>query len=264
MLDIMLEEFPFSSLWNAGVFLFIAFTAVIYLFLLPQEKGHSFTRKVSFLFGLVLIFIAAGSPLNIFGRIQFSAHIIQVIILSFIAPPLLVIGMKYNLFKKLPLLEKSVLFMSRPYIAISLFFLVLYAYHYPPIFDQARVDLYGNYIYLFLLFGSAMLLWGTLIPIPGKKQLLYYHLFCVLGIIPLGIILMLSKDVLYHAYTDLDTFTQALQVCLPPGQQISEELVLLILPFQPIPEQHLGGVIWIIAGFISFIASFIIKSKKKD
>lgn len=267
MLDIMLEEFPFSSLWNSGIFLFIAFTAVIYLFLLPQEKSHSLWHKLSFLSGLILIFIATGSPLNILGRIQFSAHIVQIILLCFVVPPLLFIGMKYNLLNKVisipSLFKKLINFIRRPYVAISIFFISLYAYHHSPIFDQARADLYGNYLYLLVLFVGAMLLWEALRKIKSKKDNLLYHLLCLVGIIPLGVILLVSEGIVYHAYTDLDTFTQVLQVCLPPGQQISEELVLLLLPFEPIPEQHLGGVVWLVAGLISFVASYIIIYRKE-
>ena len=265
MLDIMLEDFPFSSLWNSGIFLFLAFTVIIYLFILPQEKDHPLWKQVVFFLGLVVVFIGAASPLNIIGRIQFSAHIIQVILLVFIAPPLLIIGMKrriIDLALKVNVLAELIDFIIKPYCTIGLFFLALYGYHHPPIFDQARVDLYGNYLYLFLLFITGILLW---IPIISKKVTLksttMYHLICMALILPLGGILVLSKEILYQAYTDLTTFTQALEVCLPAGETLSPELVLLLLPFEPIAEQHIGGIIWIISGLIILMISLFVKRR---
>jgi putative membrane protein len=263
MLDVILEEFQFSSLWNAGIFLFLAFTAIIYLFLLPQEKEHSIWKTIMFLMGLVIIFIAAGSPLNIIGRIQFCSHIIQVILLCFVAPPFLLIGLKWKLIYRLldiRIMNRILHFITKPYFTLVAFFLFLYAYHHPPIFDQARIDLYLNYFYLLGLFITALLLW---IPIlygqMNRKMNQIYHLVCMLLILPLAIILMASDGVLYQAYTDLTTFTQALEVCLPAGYTLSPEDVLLLLPFEPVKEQHIGGIIWLLASLIIFTTSYFLK-----
>ncbi|WP_042149362.1 cytochrome c oxidase assembly protein [Paucisalibacillus sp. EB02] len=265
MLDIMLEEFPFSSLWNSGLFLFIAFTAVIYLFILPQEKNHPLWKSTVFFLGLVTLFFSTASPLNIVGRIQFSAHIVQIVLLCYIAPPLLIIGMNRKILDyafKIRYFAKVINFSTKPFVTISLFFFALYAYHHPPIFDQARVDLYGNYLYLFFMFLTAILLWVPIISQKSTKKLTaIYHLICVAFSMPLGGILLFSKDILYQAYTDLTTFTQALEVCLPTGQTLSPELVLMLLPFEPIGEQHIGGVIWLAAGLIIFSISLLVNRK---
>jgi putative membrane protein len=265
MIDIMLEEFPFTSLWNSGIFLFLAFAAVIYLFLLPQEKNHPLWKSLVFFLGLIIVFIATGSPLNIIGRIQFSAHIIQVVLLCFIAPPLLLIGMKKRIIdraKEVSALNKVISFLSKPYVTLGLFLIVLYAYHHPPIFDQARVDLYGNYLYIFVLFLTALLLWTPIISQKNNARFsLVYHIICIGLVVPLAGLLLFSKDILYQAYTDMTTFTQALEVCLPPGQALSPELVLLLLPFEPIMEQQIGGIIWLVSGFVVFVLSLFIKLK---
>ncbi|HAM79980.1 cytochrome c oxidase assembly protein [Ornithinibacillus bavariensis] len=265
MLDVILEEFQFSSLWNAGIFLFLGFTAIIYLFLLPQEKKHSIWKTVIFLVGLIIIFIAAGSPLNIIGRIQFSSHIIQIILLCFVAPPMLLIGMKRKLIYRLlniSIIKSSVHFITKPYFTIGAFFLFLYAYHHPPIFDQARIDLYLNYFYLLGLLLTATLLWTPIIYrlAHRMKYIVLYHLLCILLLIPLSIVLMVSNGVLYEAYTDLTTFTQALEVCLPAGYKLTSEDVLLLLPFEPVREQHIGGVIWLVVGLVIFSISLFLKN----
>lgn len=262
MLDIMLEEFPFASLWNTGVFLFIAFAAIIYLFLLPQEKNHRLWKTFVFFIGLLVLFIATGSPINIIGRIQFSVHIVQIILLSLIAPLLLLVGMKWDIINRLlehNLISKIGSFLLKPYVTFSLFFLDLYIYHHPPIFDEARVDLYGNYFYLLVLFVTSLLLWMPIIK--GKNNTFVYHALCVGIFIPLGGILLVSKEILYQAYTDLTTFTQALEVCLPAGEGISPELALILLPFEPVLEQQLGGKILLISAFIIFGVAYLLNRK---
>lgn len=263
MFDLLLGDFPFSSLWNVGIFLFLAFSAVIYLFLLPQEKGHSIWKTIAFLFGLIVIFTAAGSPLNIIGRIQFRSHILQVILLCFIAPPFLLVGMKRKLIDDLlsvATIEKIYNWLTKPVITVGLFFLFLYTYHHPPIFDQARGDLFLNYFYLLGLFITAMLLW---IPIISKKSTFkrtaIYSFVCMVLLIPLGVIFLTAKEILYSAYTDLTTFSQALQVCLPPGFQLSPEDILLLLPFDQFHEQFLGGITWLVGGIFIFALTIAIK-----
>ncbi|MBC5636543.1 cytochrome c oxidase assembly protein [Ornithinibacillus sp. BX22] len=262
MLSIMLEEFPFASLWNTGIFLFIAFAAVIYLFLLPQEKKHSWWKSVCFFLGLMVLFIATGSPINIIGRIQFSVHIIQVVLLCVIVPPLLLLGMKRTILDRAlrnKWVTKIVSFLVKPYVSISVFFLTLYIYHHPPIFDKARVDLYGNYFYLLALFATALLLWIPIIRESDWTRTLIYHVVCIGMIVPLAGILLFSKEILYQAYTDLTTFTQALEVCLPAGAELSPQLVLQLLPFEPVAEQQLGGRILFASVLVVFTVSSIIK-----
>lgn len=262
MLATMLEEFPFASLWNTGIFLFIAFAAVIYLFLLPQEKKNSWWKSVCFFIGLMVLFIATGSPINIIGRIQFSVHIIQVVLLCLIAPPLLLLGMKRTIIDRAlrnKWVTKMVSFLMKPYVSISIFFLTLYIYHHPPIFDNARVDLYGNYFYLLALFVTALLLWIPIIRGRNWTRTLIYHVLSIVMIVPLAGILLFSEEILYQAYTDFATFTQALEVCLPVGAELSPQLVLQLLPFEPVAEQQLGGGILLASVLVVFIMSSLIK-----
>lgn len=262
MLAIMLEEFPFASLWNTGIFLFVSFAAVIYLFLLPQEKKHSWWKNVCFFLGLMLLFIATGSPINIIGRIQFSVHIIQVVLLCLIVPPLLLLGMKRTVLDRAlrnKWVTKIVSFLVKPYISISIFFLTLYIYHHPPIFDNARVDLYGNYFYLFALFAAALLLWIPIIRGSNWTRTLIYHAISIGMIFPLAGILLFSKEIMYQAYTDLTTFTQALEVCLPAGAELSPQVVLQLLPFEPVAEQQLSGRILLASFLIVLTVSSVMK-----
>ncbi|MEN2767797.1 cytochrome c oxidase assembly protein [Ornithinibacillus xuwenensis] len=267
MLDIILDEFHFASLWNGGIFLFLAFTAIIYLFLLPSEKNHSAGKTILFLGSLVLLFIAVGSPLNIIGRIKFSTHIIQVALLVLVIPPLMLLGLKKKVIhqvRKFPVIKKLEKFITNPIIAFGLFYGFLYAYHHPPIFDDARTDLFWNYFYLLGLFLAAILLWVPIIRNQfGTKQRTIFLLAIMGMLLPLGSIFLFAKESLYQTYSNLTSFTEALQLCLPPGETLSSDYILMLLPFKPVAEQQLGGIIWIVSGLVIFAAILLWTNLKR-
>lgn len=78
-------------------------------------------------------------------------------------------------------------------------------------------------------------------------------------IFPLAGILLFSKEIMYQAYTDLTTFTQALEVCLPAGAELSPQVVLQLLPFEPVAEQQLSGRILLASFLIVLTVSSVMK-----
>src|SRR5690625_5096726 len=129
MLDIILDEFHFSTMWNGGIFLFLIFGLIIYFFLLPEDDKFSVKKAIMFVAGIITLFAALGSPLNVIGRIQFSTHIIQLILLLFVSPPLLILGFKNKIFEKvksISFLDKTFQFLIRPLTATILFQALFY------------------------------------------------------------------------------------------------------------------------------------------
>lgn len=268
MLDILLDEFHFSTMWNGGILLFILFGVIIYLFLLPEDKNHKLWRTISFFAGLIILFMSIGSPLNVTGRIQFSTHIIQIVLLLLAAPPLLIIGFKKKALEKIlsiPVLAKIIHAITNPVAAIILFYLLFYIYHIPIIFNNARIDLYLNYFYLFALFIAAMLLWIPIISSSrlNRKQKRYYIIVNSILLIPYSLLLLLANDVLYLIYTDVDMFISALAVCLPDFQDIPKEFFQAIMPFNPTEEQPKGGWILLASQIAIFGFSLVMTEKNK-
>ncbi|WP_165767966.1 cytochrome c oxidase assembly protein [Virgibacillus indicus] len=268
MLDILLEEFHFSTMWNGGILLFILFGVIIYLFILPEDKNHKWWRTILFFTGLIILFISIGSPLNVIGRIQFSTHIIQIVLLLLFAPPLLIIGFKKKTMEKIlsiPVLAKIMRVITNPIAAIILFYLLFYGYHIPVIFNNARIDLYLNYFYLLALFIAAFLLWIPIISSNRlhQKQKRYYIIANIVLLIPYSLLLLLAKDVLYMIYTDVDMFISALAVCLPDFQDIPKEFFQAIMPFNPAEEQPKGGWILLVSQLVIFGFSLFMTEKNK-
>ncbi|SES67514.1 putative membrane protein [Oceanobacillus limi] len=267
MLDIILDEFHFSSLWNGGIFLFICFAAIIYLFLLPQDKRHTIWKSILFLVGLVSIFVAIGSPINIIGRIEFSTHVVQLILLLFIAPVLLILGRKQKAIDQLLTispLEKIMQFVMHPIFTLGLFIILFYGYHIPAVFDQARIDLFWNYFYMFGLFLAAIFMWLPVLSskrFAVKRKVLYVS-WMVFLMLPFCLLLWLSNESFYNLYTDMRSFVAAMELCLPPGESLSPEYFELLLPFDPVGEQKQGGIILFLFQLILWITTTIILRRR--
>ena len=82
---------------QAVLSLFLLFLELIYLrgwisLLTIPEKTLSFGRALSFLLGLVLIWVAVGSPLAMLDRELLTLHMVQHLLLMTLAPPLIWLG----------------------------------------------------------------------------------------------------------------------------------------------------------------------------
>ncbi|WP_339228922.1 cytochrome c oxidase assembly protein [Oceanobacillus sp. FSL K6-2867] len=267
MLDIILDEFHFSTLWNGGIFLFTMFAAIIYFFLLPASKKLSWWKSFAFVLGLIVIFAAIASPLNVTGRIKFSTHCLQLVLLLLVAPPLLIAGFKTEILERVKSIRnmgKIISVLTKPVVAGAIFQVVFYGYHIPSIFNFARIDLYLNYFFLLALFLSSVLLW---IPILSTDQLSCsekrnYSFVNVLLLAPFGLILLFANTELYAIYSDINLFMSALALCLPDLTDVPPEFFASLLPFDPIHEQLLGAIIFFAGILISFTAATFLSAKK--
>ncbi|MBY7142965.1 cytochrome c oxidase assembly protein [Virgibacillus sp. NKC19-3] len=268
MLDIILDEFHFSTLWNGGILLFGLFAAIIYLFLLPEEKNHSIWKTILFFTALIVLFIAIGSPINVIARIKFSTHIIQLVLLLLVVPPLLIIGFKKKIIEKIrtiSVLDKMIHMLTNPVVAIFLFQLSFYAYHIPMLFDYVRIDLFLNYIFLLGLFISALLLWIPIVS-PGRQtsgQKLKYCITNSLLLIPFSLLLFFASDSIYTIYSDIDAFIPALALCLPDYDTLTPEFFETLLPFDPVNEQQLGGGILLVSQVVVFGGLLLLRQVRK-
>jgi len=271
MLDIILDEFHFSTMWNGGIFLFSLFALIIYFFILPEDDKFSIKKAIFFVAGMIALFAALGSPWNIIGRIQFSTHVIQLILLLFVAPPFLIMGFKMKIFdkiksmKSLSILDKSFQFLTKPIAATVLFQLLFYGYHIPAIFNFARMDLYLNYFFLLAIFIAAILMWIPIISqnILSQKKKAIYILINSLLLVPYSLILILASEALYIIYTDVDLFVSSLEACFPDLDSVPDDFFAVLLPFEPVYEQKVGGW-YLLAGQVILFTIALVLSLFKN
>jgi len=254
MLEFIIDEFDFhvSTLWNGGVVLFILFFIILYIFILPSGKNHTVWKTVIFFAGLIALFIALGSPINIVARIKYSSHIIQLIFLLLVAPPLLIYGFKKEIIERareIEWIDQTIRILTKPVNALILFFVLFYIYHVPFVFDFVRIDLFLNYLFFFLLFGAAILLW---IPILSEKskltgnQKMLYAIVNIVLFIPYSLILFTANEGLYLLYTDTEMFRSSVELCLPNEEDVPPEFYQALIPYDPVQQQVEGGKVLLI------------------
>jgi putative membrane protein len=91
----------FAALWHPELIAATLLLGAAYLLLLarvrhylPAAKPVPPARVAQFLAGLLALYAAQGSPLELLGnRYLLSAHMLQVVLLVFVAPPLLLAGL---------------------------------------------------------------------------------------------------------------------------------------------------------------------------
>ncbi|MFS0820464.1 cytochrome c oxidase assembly protein [Bacillus sp. 1P02SD] len=257
----ILDGFSFHSQWNGGVIFFTLILIVLYMFLLPTPKEHPKNKLIAFAGSMLLILFAVGSPLNLLGRMLFRAHIIQIVVVLLIAAPLLVIGIKTNLLKKMLKnngVKKVYRFLTHPVFAIILFHGLFIGYHVPVVFDWIRTGYFTNYFFLVGLILAAALLWWPIIgPIKEEdkmtfKQKLIYIVVIIVLFVPVTLFLWLSNTELYSVYSDTSQMLAALALCMPFGEEIPPDLLETLLPYPPISEQKNGAIILFISQALIF------------
>ncbi|MBM7660310.1 putative membrane protein [Bacillus mesophilus] len=264
VLQTILEDFSYHEKWNFGVLYFVLLAIMLYLFLLPTSSTHTKLKSGLFVVGLFIYFFALGSPLNLLGRIQFRAHIIQMIMLFFLSAPLLAIGLKGEFLRRamsVPFLNQLLRRLMNPAPSLIVFHVLFISYHVPVIFDYVRINLFLHYFYLFAMFLVALLFWCAVFPpvkelnqLTNKRRKNFYMSYILL-FIPLAAVLYLVKQSFYSIYTDMDLMITSLEFCLPTGDLaepiIEEELIEALLPFPPQREQVIGSVILLTTQLIS-------------
>jgi putative membrane protein len=147
---------------------------VIYLFAVYRfaKKEITLLQIISFVGGYVLLVFSVASPFAVISHVSFSLHMVQMSILYFFIPPLLMLGIPEKLFHlplniRIPSWLKKAHFPSN--VALYTFAVLFFLYHTPVILTF----LFGNpvikSIYLFLLFGLSFSMWK---PIASPDPLL--------------------------------------------------------------------------------------------
>lgn len=198
-------------------------------------------RIPTFFAGLGIIFLALNGPLHDLSDSQlFSAHMVQHLLLTLIAPPLLLAGTPAWLLHpilRIPGVAPLGARLTRPLVACSVFNAVFAAWHLPLFYDWA-LRTHGIHIVAHLMFVStAMLLWWPVLgPLPDWPRLAppAQLLYLFLAGIPMDLVaalITLSDEVLYRFYREAP----------------------LQWGLSPLTDQRLGGVIMWVPGTLVFL-----------
>ncbi len=170
----------------------LALSAILYVrgwLRLQRTAPHRFPawRLQCFLAGLATLFLALASPLDAFASFLLSVHMVQHLLLTMVAPPLLLLGAPYlpillglprrfasealGPFLKWPALKALGGFLTHPVVAWSLFCLSNVAWHFPAFYELALRSPFWHRVEHACFLGTALLFWwNVVLPFPARAR----------------------------------------------------------------------------------------------
>ncbi|MGK7311502.1 MAG: cytochrome c oxidase assembly protein [Candidatus Longimicrobiales bacterium M2_2A_002] len=203
--------------------------------------------------GLLTVVIALMSPIATFDSVFFFMHMTEHVLLIMIAAPLIWLGAPMvptlwgfnaparkrigKIFHESHPVNRFFTFLTRPGVALAIYVLVLFGWHFPPLYDAAQGSTVVHELEHFMFIAAALIFWWPVIHPSGTKRRLSYGAG-ILFIFPakiagfvLGAALTLSSEPFYQTFLDSPS----------------------IWGLSPLGDQQLGGLIMWVAGGLLYI-----------
>jgi cytochrome c oxidase assembly factor CtaG len=202
----MVFEWPLVGLLAAAV-----------LYALGRRPRDSARRDVCFYSGLLVIVAAIDSPVDRYADRLFWVHMVQHVLLTMVAPPLILLGRPWpRSVRAFPLRARRVIARSlhacralaAPLLAFVLFNGVLLAWHLPALFDLTLRNEAVHDLEHALFFVTALLFWTHLTPTSRRPRLgaarrVAYGVGAILVSWVLAVVLGFASHPLYGHYAAL-------------------------------------------------------------
>jgi putative membrane protein len=178
-------------------------------------------RIAAWLAGVAAIVIALASALDVYSGDLLTVHMVQHLVLTMVAPPLLALGAPVTLLLRdvsprtrhrliLPLLHSRVVrLVASPIVAWSLFAVVMWLTHFSPLYNAALEDPSLHVAEHMVYLTTGLIFWWPLVaadPIPGRMgygtRLAYVGLQMPISA-AVGLAIYFSPTVLYPHYATL-------------------------------------------------------------
>ncbi|MEK5441188.1 cytochrome c oxidase assembly protein [Fredinandcohnia sp. FSL W7-1320] len=256
-------------MWNTPLLVGLIGIAVIYSLFVHRVTEIKLYQKqpLLFIFSLVLLYVSIGSPLTTISHLSFSLHMIQMSILYFIVPPILLLGTPCNLFQRIrgiPIVNVVTKWFLFPRIALFVFAILFFMYHLPEVLKAFSQDsfLHNGYIFVLLILSFGMW-WPIVSPDPRqrfdkrtKKQ------FAVLsGVLLMPACLLFIFSALIDGLNNPFLTQLTAHLCIP-SQSFS--LNILPPPFNTKYDQAIAGLIMLGIHKISLTATTRLQSASSN
>ncbi|MDO8532521.1 MAG: cytochrome c oxidase assembly protein [Dehalococcoidia bacterium] len=246
--------------WDPGVLIGLVLAAVLYAVGLGRSaRGRlglfPWWRPAFFYAGLLVIAVALVSPLDALAHELFSAHMVQHVLLSTVAPPLVLLGAPFlPLLRGLPralrrrvvaplahnaMVRRTLTAVTQPLAAWLLYTGLFWAWHVPVLYDLAVRHTAVHILQHMVFFGTVLLFWWNVVdPIPLRAHLRHpvRILYLFVTTIPnsaLSAYLALSTTPWFASYLDTTR----------------------VWGLAPLEDQSLGGLImWVPGGLLYLLA----------
>jgi putative membrane protein len=205
------------------------------------EERPSRGREIAFVTGLAVVFLSLNGPLHdLSDGYLFSAHMVQHLLLTLVAMPLLVIGTSGWMLRPLlagPAVASLARRLTSPIACFLIFNIIVAAWHLPPLYNTAMAHHSVHIVQHLMFMAAAVLMWWPLLsPLPELPRLPYpgQILYCFLMSIPMSIVAIyvaMADGVLYPAYASAPR----------------------VWGLSPLQDQQIGGLIMWIPGGLFFL-----------
>ena len=201
---------------------------------------------ILFTTGVVVLFVAMLSPLHVLADdYLFSAHMLQHVLMTLIAPPLLILGTPDWLLR--PLLKPVVAYrvarlLTNPFVAFFLFNMTFSLWHIPAMYGSSVLLKYVHIGEHMLFMSTATLMWWPLVSRSTALPRLTY---------PFQMIYLFGLSLAQIIVFGMVTFSQA---------PVYEHYVHTprIWGIDPLADQQIGGIIMKVGGGLMFLTLFIV------
>ncbi len=202
-------------------------------------------QVATFTAGVVVIFFALTSPIHVLGEnYLFSMHMLQHVLLTLVAPPLLILGTPDWLIR--PLLRpnwafRTARYLTHPIVAFGAFSIIFSLWHIPALYNSSLTNEAVHASEHIIMITTAIMMWwpltSNLPELPRLSypfQLGYLFLLSVAQIIVFAT-LTFAPEPLYDFYVNAPR----------------------IWNLSPLVDQQIGGIIMKIGGGALFLGIFI-------
>jgi len=268
-----LRMFGFSALWSPILFAILLMILCLYYILIgplrkrfSQEGETSLKQKIYFTLGILLIYIAQGSPIDLIGHIIFTAHMFEMALLDLVAPIYIILGIPNWLWLSIlgnKYINSIFTFFTKPLLAMLLFNGFFSLYHYPLIFDHVKTNPIAHIVFMDFLFVLAIFMWFPVINALPERQTLSdiqkigYMFANGILLTPACGLIIFGGHPFYATYTDPAIWAKSMELCVSPGLLKSLHLsgpeALNIMTAAE--DQQVGGIVMkivqeIVYGFV--------------
>ncbi|MCH1625227.1 cytochrome c oxidase assembly protein [Ferdinandcohnia quinoae] len=253
--------FENQPVWNIPLLIGLICVTVLFTVLVKYYTNIKIKQKQPLLFiiSILIFYLMIGSPISVLSHISFSTHMIQMSILYFVVPPLLLIGIPELLFQRVKeykfLRVVAKIFLPST-IALLFFATLFFMYHLPVIIEVLTQNSLFHNGYMGLLFVLSFQMWWPIVA-PDPKQRFCngsrkrYILLSGMILMP-ACVLFIFNDFIGGIGNPLLMKVTA-QLCIP-GEISSINLPQL--PIDPKFDQPLAGILMLGIHKIGMMVTF--------
>jgi putative membrane protein len=202
---------------------------------------------LAFFAGLTALLIALVGPLDAAVATSFSAHMVQHLLLTMVAPPLLLLGAPLTLALQAwpgaprramlgAMRSRPARLLSQPVVAWASFFIVLWGVHLTGVYEAALRSQGLHALEHLALLATALLFWMPVVHIDPSPSVLSYparilYLFVAMPAMAfLGLVLVSAQQPLYATYAQVEGTARALADQQMAGAIMWGGTMVLIVP----------------------------------